>query len=202
MITAMLFAIAFTVPAFAQRAVEPLTNFHEVTETLYRGGRPTSSDQIQFLAQSGFKAVINLQGGDIKNKYIGFAVPWFVKGESVQEISAEGSLVFANGMEYVSLPLSSLRPVTREEAKSIAKALKIMSDPAKQPVFIHCAHGRDRTGLVVALYRMVYQNWSLKDAHDEMISKGHDGIHMALTFSMDQYLYTHAFVSYIRKILP
>jgi protein tyrosine/serine phosphatase len=190
-----------SIAAQAQSANEPITNFHMVTDGIYRGAHPTPV-QIQFLAQAGVKTVINLQGGDINNPLIGFAVPWFVKGESLAEINHEGSWVVSSGMGYLSLPLSSLRPLNRLESKSIVRALKTMNDPSKQPVFLHCAHGKDRTGLVIALYRMIYQNWTLQEAQAEMIAKGHDGMHRVLTFSLDQYLYSYALVSYIREILP
>ncbi|MBN6074850.1 dual specificity protein phosphatase family protein [Aggregatibacter actinomycetemcomitans] len=36
------------------------------------------------------------------------------------------------------------------------------------PVLVHCYHGADRTGLVVAMYRVVYQNWNLNEAKREM----------------------------------
>src|SRR5579859_2662264 len=43
-------------------------------------------------------------------------------------------------------------------------------------VLIHCQHGADRTGLVSAMYRMVYQDWSKEDALDELLHGGY-GFH-------------------------
>lgn len=47
-------------------------------------------------------------------------------------------------------------------------ALKVLST-AKQPIVVHCWHGSDRTGAVIAMYRMVVQGWSRKKAIDEMM---------------------------------
>lgn len=51
-----------------------------------------------------------------------------------------------------------------------------MVDPANQPVFVHCRHGQDRTGIVVAAYRMKVDKWSLPDAETEMQAFGFNDI--------------------------
>lgn len=38
---------------------------------------------------------------------------------------------------------------------------------APKPVLVHCWHGSDRTGIVVAAYRIVFQKWSMEDAEKE-----------------------------------
>ncbi len=43
-------------------------------------------------------------------------------------------------------------------------------------MLVHCYHGADRTGLVVAMYRVIYQGWSLDAARSEMIDGGY-GFH-------------------------
>lgn len=55
--------------------------------------------------------------------------------------------------------------------------LRIASDPAKQPVLVHCQHGADRTGLMVAAYRVVVQDWNKEDAIREMQHGGY-GYHV------------------------
>ena len=49
----------------------------------------------------------------------------------------------------------------------LVKALKIIRD-APRPLLIHCQHGADRTGAVVAAYRIVFQNWTPEEAIGEM----------------------------------
>ena len=41
------------------------------------------------------------------------------------------------------------------------------------PVLVHCWHGADRTGMVVALYRMVEQGWTREAAIEEMLEGGY-----------------------------
>jgi protein tyrosine/serine phosphatase len=57
----------------------------------------------------------------------------------------------------------------------VRKAVALMADPANQPVFVHCRQGRDRTGVVVAVYRMEIDGWSREEAEEEMQAYGfHD----------------------------
>lgn len=53
--------------------------------------------------------------------------------------------------------------------------VKVVSDPAHQPVLVHCAAGVQRTGGSVALYRTLVENWDFDRAIAEMIAKGNDG---------------------------
>ena len=59
--------------------------------------------------------------------------------------------------------------------KNIIDALKAIAD-APKPILIHCRHGSDRTGVVVAMYRIVFQNWTKEEALDELMNGGY-GFH-------------------------
>ena len=48
--------------------------------------------------------------------------------------------------------------------------------PELQPVLVHCQHGSDRTGTMVAIYRIAYEGWSKEEATNEMINGGY-GFH-------------------------
>jgi protein tyrosine/serine phosphatase len=73
------------------------------------------------------------------------------------------------GMTAVAIPMNSfLSP----SDKKMAKIRAVLLDPSNKPLFVHCKHGEDRTGLVIGLYRFQDQNWSAKDAYDEMENLG------------------------------
>jgi protein tyrosine/serine phosphatase len=59
----------------------------------------------------------------------------------------------------------------------------IMADTSQRPIFVHCQHGQDRTGLIVGLYRVFSEHWSPADAYNEMLAKG---FHQAL-FLLNHY---------------
>src|SRR5216117_2405059 len=59
---------------------------------------------------------------------------------------------------------------TREVPTSaeLAEFLKIVNDPANQPVYVHCVGGRHRTGVMTAAYRMMQHGWTADEAFKEM----------------------------------
>ena len=64
----------------------------------------------------------------------------------------------------------------------------------KIPILIHCYPGADRTGMMVALYRMVYQNWEREEALNEMLNGGY-GYH-----SMWKDIFTFIITIYVEHL--
>ena len=81
----------------------------------------------------------------------------------------ERDAVEAAGMRYVEIPMSFLKNV---DPAAVRKALSVMTDPANQPVFLHCSRGKDRAGVVAAVYRMEVDGWSEAEAEAEMEAFG------------------------------
>jgi tyrosine-protein phosphatase SIW14 len=69
--------------------------------------------------------------------------------------------------------MGMLRHIDRER---VEKAVSLMADPANRPVFVHCLRGQDRTGVVVAAYRMEVDGWALPEAEKEMQAYGFNNI--------------------------
>jgi protein tyrosine/serine phosphatase len=92
-------------------------------------------------------------------------------------------------MNFYNFPLDSMNKVTDEEGEWIDEALRIIADPAQQPVYIHCAHGKDRTGLVVALERVNQEEWAPKAARAEWIKYGHTRKSRVVTHDLDRYFF-------------
>ena len=72
--------------------------------------------------------------------------------------------------------------------EDIVEALRVMVS-AEKPVLVHCFHGADRTGVVVAMYRMVAQDWSRERAIAELVDEAH-GHHAEVFPNIRQYLET------------
>jgi protein tyrosine/serine phosphatase len=190
---ALAFSAATTVfAATAVRAAVPIKNFAQVGPGIYRGGRPAGQQAVDFLQRYRIKTVINLQGGDIEDPVLGWAVPYWEAGETPQEIQDEAKMLKASGMRYIHAPLNSLGQVDQQSATRIGLVVDLLASTNAQPIYIHCAHGADRTGLVVALYRMKYGGWSLSRAHQEMVERGHDFIHILFTWALDEFLISQA----------
>ncbi|MDR3606547.1 MAG: tyrosine-protein phosphatase [Oligoflexia bacterium] len=168
-----------------------IDNFFEVTPKLYRGANPGSAG-IAALEKMGIKTIIDLQGGDLDSglpyDFIALEEP----GELPANIAAERDETTHHHMQFLNSPLDSLREITPAEDFDIDMTLGVMADPESQPVYIHCQHGKDRTGLLVALYEVKYLGYSVEQAHEDMEEHGHDGLEHIVTHEMDSYFYKKA----------
>jgi tyrosine-protein phosphatase SIW14 len=123
-------------------ALPGVKNFGEVTTFLYRGAQP-SSEGFKTLAGMGIDIVVDvrLSGRDNERK-----------------------TVTALGMQYVSIPWHCLFP----KDEKIAQFLALLRDNPRKKVFVHCRYGDDRTGMMIAAYRMAEENWTADEAWKEM----------------------------------
>jgi protein tyrosine/serine phosphatase len=56
--------------------------------------------------------------------------------------------------------------------EEVDRALAVLLDPARRPVLVHCAHGEERTGAVIAAYRVVAEGWDPAAAEAEALELG------------------------------
>ena len=121
-----------------------LPNLHKVSEKLYRGGQPKDAGFAE-LKSLGVATVIDLRDDD-------------------DNALKEKRQVEAAGMRFINLPLGNW---SRPDIKDIDAILAQINANSKQPVFVHCKRGKDRTGTVMAIYRMTHNGWTAKQAGDE-----------------------------------
>ena len=178
---------SFSTQSFAKPS-DIIINFSKVNEGIYRGARLTSIEAAHYLKSINVKTVINLQGGDLSSD-IGIIIPWAEPGERPEVIAQEKADVLSAGLSFINVPLNSLEAVTKDEDVEIDQILDIMSIKENQPVFIHCEHGADRTGLLVALFRVKYEGVNVEAARVEWINNGHNKLHRIFTGGLDEYYY-------------
>ena len=77
----------------------------------------------------------------------------------------EAANVEAVGMKFVRIPLSTTEAPPKD---AIDKFLRLVNDPANQPVYVHCMGGRHRTGAMTPVYRMTQNGWTADQAFAEM----------------------------------
>ena len=127
-----------------------ITNFGEVTPHLYRGGL-LRGDGIKALKRLGIDIVVDTHAND----------------------TSEERDARALGMKYVAIPWHC--PWPKDEV--FAKFLKVLHENKGKKVFVHCRLGDDRTGMMVAAYRMAEEGWSAEEAMTEMKSFGFSKSH-------------------------
>jgi protein tyrosine/serine phosphatase len=128
--------------------VPGVPNLYRVDAHVYRSAQPSAAGMRE-LEKLGIKTVLCLRDFH----------------DDVDE--ARGT-----GLTLVRIELNAWHS---DEAE-LARALRVLVDPAAWPVLVHCQHGADRTGLVSALYRITVQGWDRERAIDEM-TRGGFGFH-------------------------
>jgi protein tyrosine/serine phosphatase len=132
-----------------------ISNFGQMDERFYRGGRPGEKD-FAALKGLGIHTIIDLTDNTEKEK----------------------GYVEAQGMKYVNIAIPDKHDPSDEQ---IAQFLKVVNDPETGKFYVHCAGGRHRTGVMGAIYRFNNYHWSYDQAYQEMLdfdfytSNGHGG---------------------------
>ena len=163
--------LGFSAPLAARQAALPrpalwatavmgtsVQNLYRVDQALFRSAQPNVAG-FRDLEALGVKTVLDVAGGDGDDQ------------------SSRGTK-----LKLFHVPMSAFG--LRDDR--VLEALRILTDPQNQPVVIHCQHGADRTGAIVALYRIVVQGWSKEDAVREMNEGGFH--HSSLFRNLDRYV--------------
>jgi protein-tyrosine phosphatase len=137
-------ALASTAAASANLSQVRIDNFGRVNDNYYRGAQPEGRDYTD-LATIGVKTLVNLTSDD---------------ADPVERAMAERA-----GMQYFQIPMTTHQPPTDAQ---LAQFMRIVNDPANQPVYVHCVGGRHRTGVMTAAYRMSEDGWNADRAFKEM----------------------------------
>lgn len=82
--------------------------------------------------------------------------------------SSEKKVVTAAGMQYISIPWHCMFP----KDKAMAQFLAVLRENPNKKIFVHCRLGDDRTGMMIAAYRMAVDNWTAAEAYAEMMQFG------------------------------
>ncbi len=143
-----------------------ITNFDEVEPGFYRSGC-LLNNSYPYLKEAGIKTVIN-----------------FIDHKS--QVKKETEKLKELGIEEISIPWNGFDYPKDED---VQKFIQIVKDPAKHPVLIHCKRGAERTGLMVACYRVAVNGWGADRAYEEMKAHSFRGVWYG---HLKKYLYNFA----------
>ena len=137
-----------------------LSNFYKIDDELYISKQPTSKD-LDTIKKLGIKSILS-----------------FMQYHDDSDIFQKDSNITLYSIKIKTSKMST---------DDIKQSLEIIKN-APKPILIHCWHGSDRTGVVVASYRIIKQKWSKKDAIDEFENGGY-GYHATIYPQLEKLLW-------------
>ena len=135
-----------------------LDNFYRIDAQVYRSQQP-DDEAMRALATLGMRSVLNLR-----------------------EYHKDDDEAAGTDLKLYRVPVDA----ADIDDAFVIEALSALHQ-AEKPVLIHCWHGSDRTGVVAAMYRMVFQNWPREQAIDEFVNGGY-GYHANFYPTIERYL--------------
>ncbi|MCP4648486.1 MAG: dual specificity protein phosphatase family protein [PVC group bacterium] len=121
-----------------------IPNFHQVDEKFYRGSVPNEQGW-EKLQTIGIKTVISLKNN---------------KENSLQEQKTAKAL----GIKFYHLPMTLYQ---RPDDRTVLKFLELVLTKNNQPIFVYCPGGKDRTGVMIAMYRVVACGMTIQQGYQE-----------------------------------
>ena len=143
------------------QASHGIPNFAQVAPGIWRGGQP-NAEGWEYLKSLGVRKTVKLN--------------------TVSEGS--DALATSNGIQVVYLPMGFTHRTFGKPASSHLSAAVAAIEP--EGTFIHCRRGQDRTGLVVAAYRVKVQRWEKAKAYREMMAYGFHPLLRGLCWSWEE----------------
>jgi protein tyrosine phosphatase (PTP) superfamily phosphohydrolase (DUF442 family) len=134
-------------------------NLAQVSPVLWRSAQPTA-EGFRNLKALGIRTVVNLRN-----------------------VSSNRDDLLGLGLRYAHIHFATWHA----EDEDVVKFLKILSDPANHPVLVHCQHGADRTGTMVAIYRVTTEGWTMEEALQELPRFGFHSIWKNLQDYLQKY---------------
>lgn len=145
-------------------------NLYQISHDIYRSEQP-SNELIPTLKTYQITTVINLRA---RNE--------------------DASVLKDQAFNLIHIPINTWA-IDREDLLAVMRSIQT-AKKQNHKVLIHCYHGSDRTGTSIAMYRIIFENWSIEDAVNEMKQGGY-GFHVI--WKNIDYLFTPENVKWIRQ---
>jgi protein tyrosine/serine phosphatase len=145
-----IFAGAYEVQTDSSVDAKTIPQFNSVTSDIFRGGRPSDDDMASLKANQHIRLVINVE-------------------DQAAAVAHEQSVAQNLGMDYFASAMTwYITPTDAQVNEILAK----LQDPKNFPIYLHCLHGQDRTGMIIGIYRVEVQGWTPEKAYQEMLDMG------------------------------
>lgn len=147
-------------PDWAEPIYQP-QNLYRIHDKLFRSSQPIE-ENVRMLQELGIKTVLSLRA-----------------------FHSNEALLKNSGIQLIQVKIYTWN-IKDKQVVAALRALKAAESHG--PVLLHCQHGADRTGLISAMYRILYQNWSREQALEELRKGGYG--HHSMWKNIPKYLRT------------
>jgi tyrosine-protein phosphatase SIW14 len=138
-----------------------LNNLYKLNDSIYRSEQPSKAEFTCLEKEIGIRSVLNLRAHH-----------------------EDSHLIRGSSLKPFTVKILASKPTNNE----IIESLRILKSGPK-PILVHCAYGSDRTGLVIAMYRIIFEKWTKEKALEEL-KKGEYGFHKTYTKTFTNYIDT------------
>lgn len=132
------------------QALQLSDNFYQISPSVFRSEQP-DTHLVPVLKKYGIQRVINLRQRNL-----------------------DAQVFAAQPFQLTHIPINTWA-MDREDLLQVMQNIQ-QAELKQEKVLVHCYHGSDRTGASIAMYRIIFQNWSTQDALNEMKYGGY-GFH-------------------------
>lgn len=160
-----------------------LNNFMVVSPMVLRGSQP-DGEALLMLKKAGVKLVVNLRHHSKNAPSPASTYSFFRRHSDDDEIDEERETADRLGLRFVNI---SLDGVNAPSLADIDKFVALFEDKENIPMYVHCLHGRERTGFMLAAYRMKIESWTVEQAYKEMLQQGFDPLRTVLSDALFEY---------------
>lgn len=147
-------------------------NFYQISPTVFRSEQP-SQEFIPQLQHYKIQNIINLR-----------------------QSKDDFKILENQSYNIIHIPIRTWA-IDREDMLQVMKNIKQIQQRGEN-VLIHCYHGSDRTGASIAMYRIIFENWTIEQATQEMKHGGY-GFHSI--WKNIEHLFTEENIAWIRQRL-
>jgi protein tyrosine phosphatase (PTP) superfamily phosphohydrolase (DUF442 family) len=142
-------ALPFGAQAVERLSVAGVDNLFLVTDRLYRSAQPTKEGFSNLAKDLGIKTIISLR-----------------------EFHSDEKLALNAGLVLQRVPINSWN-IGDDKGEKLVRAIRLIrAAETSGRVLVHCQHGSDRTGAIIALYKMLYLGQDREEAIKEMMEGG------------------------------
>jgi len=141
-------------PRYSPGPGTSIVRFEELDEGVYKGSKPKSDADYQFLRSKGIKHILNLR-----------FFP-FLSASERRKAKANGMILITG-----TIIASPAQPTKRH----IDLILCMLRDKCLRPIYFHCDLGRDRASLIAALYKVYFRGMPQEEAWREAEQAGFKG---------------------------